>query len=172
MVAQTVKNLSSVQETWVQSLGQESLLEEGMATYSNILAWRIPMDGGAWQAADHGVTKSQTLLSDKAEHSDFTPFFKTLQLPLPSRVPRTLRCCTAQFHPCIKTSAFALLSSWNAFLQTLYDSLHHTFSWFCLHTVFSEKVSDYTFENCKPCLDQALFILSTCFIFLYRIFII
>ena len=58
------------------------------------------------------------------------------------------------------------------FLQTLYDSLHHTFSWSCLHTVFSEKVSNYTFENCKPCLDQALFILSTCFIFLYRIFII
>jgi len=59
-VAQTVKNLSSVQETWVQSPGQESLLEKGMATYSNILAWRIPMDGGAWQAADHGVAKSQT----------------------------------------------------------------------------------------------------------------
>ena len=104
-----------MQEIQVQSLDWEDPLEKAMATYSNILAWRIPMDGGTWQAADHGVTKSQTLLSDKAEHSDFTPFFKTLQLPLPSRVPRTLRCCTAQFHPCIKTSSFALLSSWNAF---------------------------------------------------------
>ena len=37
-----VKNLSVVQETWVQSLGQEGSLEEGMATHSNILAWRSP----------------------------------------------------------------------------------------------------------------------------------
>ena len=37
-----VKNLSAMQETWVQSLGQEDPLEEGMATHSSILAWRIP----------------------------------------------------------------------------------------------------------------------------------
>ena len=37
-----VKNLSATQETWVGSLGQEELLEEGMATQSSILAWRIP----------------------------------------------------------------------------------------------------------------------------------
>ena len=35
-----------------------------MATDSSILAWRIPMDRGAWQATVHGVTKSQTQLSD------------------------------------------------------------------------------------------------------------
>ena len=34
--------------------------EEGMATQASILAWSIPMDRGAWQAADHGVAKSQT----------------------------------------------------------------------------------------------------------------
>ena len=39
-------------------LGWEDPLEEGMATHSNILAWRIPMDRGAWQAAVHGVAKS------------------------------------------------------------------------------------------------------------------
>ena len=39
-----------MQETWVQSLGWEYPLEEGMATHSSILAWRIPMDRGAWQA--------------------------------------------------------------------------------------------------------------------------
>ena len=43
-----VKNLSAMQETWVQSLGQEDPLEEGMATHSSILAWRIPVDRGAW----------------------------------------------------------------------------------------------------------------------------
>ena len=41
-VAQMVKNLPAMQETWVQSLGQEEPLEKGMATQSSILAWRIP----------------------------------------------------------------------------------------------------------------------------------
>ena len=41
-VAHIVKNLPTVQETWVQSLGQEDPLEKGMATRSSILAWRIP----------------------------------------------------------------------------------------------------------------------------------
>ena len=41
-VAQTVKNLPAMQETWVQSLGWEDLLEKGMAAHPSILAWRIP----------------------------------------------------------------------------------------------------------------------------------
>ena len=41
-MAQMVKNLPVMQETWVQSLGQEDPLEKGMATYSSILIWRIP----------------------------------------------------------------------------------------------------------------------------------
>ena len=45
MVAQIVKNLPAVQETWVQSLGQEDLLEKGTATHTNIIAWRIPWTG-------------------------------------------------------------------------------------------------------------------------------
>ena len=58
LVAQTVKNLPAVQETWIWSLGWEEPLEKGRATYSSILAWRIPMDREAWQATVHGVTKS------------------------------------------------------------------------------------------------------------------
>ena len=42
MVAQMVKNLPATQETWVQALDRENPLEEGMATLSSILAWRIP----------------------------------------------------------------------------------------------------------------------------------
>ena len=42
LMAQTVKNLPAMQETWVQSLGQEDPLEKGMATHSSILAWRAP----------------------------------------------------------------------------------------------------------------------------------
>ena len=41
-MAQTVKRLPTVMETWVQSLGQEDLLEKEMATHSSILAWKIP----------------------------------------------------------------------------------------------------------------------------------
>ena len=47
---------------WVRSLCQEGPLEEGMATHSSILAWRIPMDGGDWQVIVHTVTKIQTQL--------------------------------------------------------------------------------------------------------------
>ena len=54
-----VKNPPALQETWVQSLGWGDPLEEGMATHSSILAWRIPMDRGVWQATVHGVTNSQ-----------------------------------------------------------------------------------------------------------------
>ena len=44
----------------------EDPLEKGKATHSSILAWRIPMDRGAWRAAVYGVLKSQTQLSNKA----------------------------------------------------------------------------------------------------------
>ena len=42
LVAQMVKNLSAIRESWVRSLGQEDSLEKGMVTHSSILAWRIP----------------------------------------------------------------------------------------------------------------------------------
>ena len=50
-------------DTWVQFLDREDPLEEGMAAPSGILAWRIPMDRGAWWAIVHGVAKSQAWLS-------------------------------------------------------------------------------------------------------------
>ena len=56
------KESPAIQETWVWSLGWEDSLEEGMATHSSILAWRISMDKGAWQAAVHRVAKSLTWL--------------------------------------------------------------------------------------------------------------
>ena len=45
-----VKNLPAMQKTQVQSLGQADSLEEGMATHSSVVPWRIPVDRGAWQA--------------------------------------------------------------------------------------------------------------------------
>ena len=59
-MAQIVKNPLATWETWVLSLSWEDSLEEGMAIHPSILAWRIPMDRGAWQAAVRGVAKRQT----------------------------------------------------------------------------------------------------------------
>ena len=64
LVAQMVKNLPAMWETWVGSQGLEDPLEEDMATHSNILAWKIPMDREAWWATVHGVAKSQTRLTN------------------------------------------------------------------------------------------------------------
>ena len=63
MAAQTVKSLPAMQETCVRSLGWEDPLEEGMTTHSSILAWRIPMDRGAWWAIVPRAAKSWTQLS-------------------------------------------------------------------------------------------------------------
>ena len=67
-----VKNLPAVLETGVQSLGQEDALEKGKATHSSILAWRIPMDRGAWWATVHGVTKSWTQLKQLSTQAQIT----------------------------------------------------------------------------------------------------
>ena len=64
-----VKNSPDKQEPqkmWDLSLGGEDPLEEGIATHSSILAWRFPMDRGAWQATVHRVLKSWTQMSSLA----------------------------------------------------------------------------------------------------------
>ena len=58
-----------MRETQVRSLGWENPLKKEMATHSSFLAWRIPVDRGAWWATVHGVAKSWTQLSDSAQHS-------------------------------------------------------------------------------------------------------
>ena len=76
-----------MQETWVQSLGQEDPLEEGMATHSSILAWTIPIGRGAWQATVHRVTKSQAWLKWLSMYSIRWPVLCSYQ-----------QCCHK--HPC------------------------------------------------------------------------
>ena len=62
-MAQIVKNLPAIWKTWVLSLGWEDPLEDGMATHSIVLAWRIPLDRGECQATIDGVAQSWTQLS-------------------------------------------------------------------------------------------------------------
>ena len=73
LVAQVVKNPPAIQETWVRSLSWEDPLEEGMATHSSILAWRIP-----WTEESGGLqfTRSQS----QTQHSDQAH----LRIPVPS----------------------------------------------------------------------------------------
>ena len=64
LVAQIVKNLPAVQETRVRFVGWEDPLEKEMAPHSSYSCLENPMDGGAWRAEVHGVSKSWTRLSD------------------------------------------------------------------------------------------------------------
>ena len=95
LVAQLVKNPPAMRETWVPSLVWEDPLEEGMATHSSILAWRIPMDRGAWHATVHGLAKSgrwlSTNLLKKKKKTTLLPF-----LP-----PSILYVPVLWSHPCV-----------------------------------------------------------------------
>ena len=62
LVAQLVKNLPAMRETWIQSLGQEDPLEKEMATHSSILAWRIP-----WTEEPGGLQSTGCKESDTTE---------------------------------------------------------------------------------------------------------
>ena len=75
LVAQRLKLLPAMWDTWVQSLGREDALEKEMATHSSISCLENPMDGGAWWAIVQGVTKSWTRLSN------FTFTFRGTKIP-------------------------------------------------------------------------------------------
>ena len=66
LVAQTINYLPAVQETWVQSLGQEETLEKGLAGDPlQCPCLENPTDRGAWRATVPGIAKSQTRVSDQ-----------------------------------------------------------------------------------------------------------
>ena len=85
LVTQMVKHLPIVQETQVQSLGQEDLLEKEMATHSSILTWKIPWTEEPGRATVHVIAKSRTRLSD------FTFTFLSSHSPGRSQAPLPLR---------------------------------------------------------------------------------
>ena len=63
LLAQMVKSLPAMQETWIQSLGHEDPLEKGMVTHSSILAWRIPWTEEPGRLQSMG-SQNQTQLGD------------------------------------------------------------------------------------------------------------
>ena len=79
--------MQETQKTQIQSLDREDPLEEGLETHSNILAWRIPMDRGAWQAIVQRISKSQTqlsinMLSKTSAHPPALPACQLFQLTI------------------------------------------------------------------------------------------
>ena len=90
LMSQLVKNLPAMWKTWIQSLGWEDPLEKGMATHSSNVAWRIPMDRGAWWATVHRVAKSRTRLSDYAQTSCFKCTVERFSGDLPSHTTTSL----------------------------------------------------------------------------------
>ena len=67
-------------EIWVRSLGWEDPLEKGLATHSNILAWKIPMDRGAWQSMGLGTTKQLSTTQHSATREVLAYFFLKVYL--------------------------------------------------------------------------------------------
>ena len=76
-----VKHLTTMQETWAQSLGREALLEKEMATHSSILVWRIPWMEEPGRLQSMGVAKSRTRLSDFTHSLGQHPGFSSRDTP-------------------------------------------------------------------------------------------
>ena len=88
-MAQTVKNLHAMQETWVPYLGWEDLLEKGVATHSSILSWRIPIGGGGSEINADGdcshEIKRRFLISRKTT-TNLGSVLKSRDITLPTKV--------------------------------------------------------------------------------------
>ena len=90
LVAQTVKNLPAVPKNWVRSLGQEDPLEKGMATYSSILAWRIP-----WTEMPDSLQSTRLQSRTQLRHSFFFSVFNWRII--------ALQYCVSFCHTCART---------------------------------------------------------------------
>ena len=104
LAAQLVKHLPSMWETWVQFLGWEDPLEEGMATHSSILAWRIPMDRGVWPAQ-----QSDSVIHIHIRSYSFPLWFATGYWI---------------YFLVLQNGTLLFIHEWMLFIHPVYDSLH------------------------------------------------
>ena len=95
-----------------RSLGWEDPREEGIATQSSILAWRISMDRVAWRATVNGVSESQTQLNDQAQHMEMNNWrlYFILHVTVEQKVSSTQRIIN-----CIKNFNWTLLNSFRKY---------------------------------------------------------
>ena len=109
-MAQRLKCLPAVHETWVQSLGQEDPLEKEMATHSSILAWRIP-----WTEEPGGLQSTGS--QSRTQLSDFTFTFRTWKQPRCSSTGEWIKklwyIYMSEYYSAIKRNAFeSVLMRW------------------------------------------------------------
>ena len=112
-----VKNLPEMQETWVQSLGWEDPLEESMAAQSSILAWRIPMDRGAWGATVQGCTELHTTKHSTGRRED-----KALVTQLCLTLCDPMDCSLPAFSICGDSPGKNTGVGFHAFLQGIFPT--------------------------------------------------
>ena len=75
LVAQMIKNLPAMQETWVQSLGQEDPVQQGMVTHSSILAWRIPWTRSLAGYKESDTTEQLSLSLENQRREEIFPLY-------------------------------------------------------------------------------------------------
>ena len=122
---------------WVQSLGWEDPLEEGMATYSSILAWRIPMDRGTSWTTVHGVPKIQIQLN-MAQHKN-TACTCQIQLGILSFYVLTLASLLMEEWGLCVALRKGLVCESPAYQET---GWRHPGNWFGTHVSDTEKVQN------------------------------
>ena len=167
-MAQRAKNPPAVWNTWVRSLGWEDPLEEGMATHSSILAWRIAMDRGAWRAAVHGVAKNRTWLSDSTHTSTHLLITELLCYLFSHQGgllgPPCLSSVTAPNPHQTMSFSSSMVFSWPYYLAywSFLASLHYDVPWgntaeVCLQCLLSPKwvLSKYLLTKSLPLLKLA-----------------
>ena len=125
LVAHTVKNLPTIQETWVQALCQEDPLEKGMATHSTIPAWRLP-----WTEEPNGL---QSTGLQKVGHEWFwlTPVACGILVPPPGMEP---------VPPVVKVQSLNHWTTREVLDLSLLDSLLVTFSWAPTHQYLNLEI--------------------------------
>ena len=117
LIAQLVKNLPAMQETWVQFLGWEDPLEKEMATHSSILAWRIPWTEEPGKLQSIGSQESDKSSQLKRENVRLNP-----PSPCPQQQRRrfsVVHCCDVSINQC-----FFTLDNWIKASRTAKDRLH------------------------------------------------
>ena len=98
LVAQTIKNQPTVWETKIQSLGWENPLEEGMATHFRILAWRIPMDRGAYRPQGcKELDTTEATRSDRVPDELWTEVCDNVQETGIKTIPMEKKCKEAKW---------------------------------------------------------------------------
>ena len=140
-----------VQETQVWSLGQEDPLEREMATHFSILAWRIPMDRGAWRATVPGVTKSWTRLNTHAQHTDLIPNHWTCDLCL-CLTPPFMQWLCHDFEPARVLYDHRSLPIMIASNPRVHRTLHISETLFPL--LFGSSLSWQPFSSTSSCLQK------------------